>query len=228
MYLCGLISVLPVQRRRSRQPEAEASYHESSFTYKVQVRRRDAIEELPVCSKAFISIHGITKGKLEHLQKCLKNTGMAPKYMRGKHYAITNKLPNDVFNKVYEHIKSFKGRLSHYSLHDSKRLYLPETLNITKMFSIFKVLHPNEKVSQETYRKIFNTKFNISFGYPCTDTCSACDTFTATLNKLKKEMNSEEQIHRLEAENELHKRKAQCFYDRKRAAKKRWRTNSNF
>ncbi|XP_072383777.1 uncharacterized protein [Diabrotica undecimpunctata] len=227
-YLCGLISVVPVQRRRSRLPERTASYHQSSFIYKIRVRRDGNIKEMCVCSKAFISIHGITKGKLEHLQISLKQNGLTPKDMRGKHSALSNKLSDALYNKVYEHIKSFKGRLSHYSLKKSKKLYLPESFNIKKMFLIFKQLYPNEKVSYETYRMVFNTKFNISFGYPHSDTYSVCDNFTAERNKLNMQRHHEAEIKRLEVEHELHKRKAQWFYDRKKEAKIRARTNQDF
>lgn len=60
-------------------------------------------------------------------------------------------------------------------------MYLPEDLNV-KMFIMFKEKHPTIVVSYETYRCILNLEFNISFGYPCTDTCTTCDEF---LNKLK-------------------------------------------
>lgn len=44
-------------------------------------------------------------------------------------------------------------------------------------------------VSYETYRTIFNTEFNISFGYPRTDTSSACDEFTMKAKALRAEGN---------------------------------------
>lgn len=227
-YLCSLISLMVIQRRRNRNPEEEAAYHDSTYSYRVRIKRDNKVVEIPVCYKAFLSIHGVTKGKVEYLQKSLKETGLAPKDKRGKHCALTNKLPDDSYKKVYDHINSFKGRLSHYSLHDSKKLYLPEELNVKKMYSMLKEIHPSVKISYDTYRTVFNTKFNISFGYPRTDTCSTCDKCTAEINQLQKKGNSEQQIRRLQTENELHKRKAQTFYDRKREAKKRAKTTTDF
>ena len=227
-YLCGLIAVIPVQRRRGRKPELEATYHQSSFAYKIRVVRGDSTEEVSVCAKAFINIHGITKGKLEHLQKALKSKGVAPKDMRGKHCVTSNKLSDDLYNKIVTHIQSFKGRQSHYSLKDSKKLYLSEDLNVRKMFLMFKQLHPDETVSYEKYRLIFNGKFNISFGYPRTDTCSTCDRYIAEIRRLKLQSNSETEIRQLDIQNELHRRKAQCFYDRKREAKKKGKITRNF
>lgn len=227
-YLCGLISITPVQRRRNRKLEQEAKFHDSVFTYRVRVMRETRVEEMPVCFKAFFSIHGITKGKLEHLQKYLKNTGVAPKDMRGKHMSTIKKLSTTTYQKVYNHIQSFKGRLSHYSLHDTKKLYLPEDLNIKKMFRLFKENFSDTLVSYETYRNIFNTKFNISFGQPRSDTCSICDKFTAETNRLKLQENSESTIRKLQIENEVHKRKAQGFYDKKRSSKRKAQGTDSF
>lgn len=229
-YLCGLISITPVQRRRNRKSEEEAKFHDSVFCYRIRVKENDQIVEKQVCYKAFLNIHGITKGKLEHLQKALKDTGTSPQDKRGQHSSKLKSLPDTTYQRVLNHIGSFRGRLSHYSLGDSKKLYLPEELNITKMFNMFKQVHPTEKVSYETYRNIFNTKFNISFGYPRSDTCSQCDRFTAEVNRLRAEGTPEAAvaIRRLEIENELHKRKAESFYDKKRAARRRDRTSNDF
>lgn len=227
-YLCGFISVMPVRRRRSRKPETEAQYHDSTYAYKVRVKRDTVVKEIPVCHKAFLSIHGISKGKLEHLQKSLKLMGLAPNDKRGKHAKLIKKLPDDTYAKIKDHINSFKGRLSHYSIKDTKKIYLPESLNIKKMYTMFQELFPNVKASYETYRTIFNTQFNISFGLPRSDTCSTCDRFTAEMNRLKKEGNLENEIRRLTVENEIHKKKAQRFYDEKRKAKNKARTTNDF
>lgn len=227
-YLSGLISIIQIKRRRSRKPEECASYHDSGYSYRLRIKRNDQVEEIPVCFKAFCSIHGITRGKVEFLQKSLKNEGKSPKDKRGAHSSKTNKLPDDTYNKMFNHINSFKGRVSHYSLHDTKKVYLPEELNVKKMFSMFKEKFPSVKVSYESYRLMFNNKFNISFGYPRSDTCSTCDAFMAKVTSLKAEGNSEEEIRTLQVENTLHKRRAQAFYDRKRDAKKRAKTTPTF
>ena len=229
-YLCGLISITPVQRRRNRQPEEDAKFHDSVFCYRIRVKENDQTVEKPVCYKAFLNIHGISKGKLEHLQKALKETGMTPKDKRGQHSSKLRSLPDTTYQHVFDHINSFKGRLSHYSLGDSKKLYLPEELNIKKMFDMFKQVYPTEKVSYETYRNIFNTKFNISFGYPRSDTCSTCDRFTAEVNRLRTEGTPEAAvaIRNLEIKDQLHKRQAEAFYDRKRTARRRDRTSNDF
>ena len=86
------------------------------------------------------------------------------------------------------------------------------------MFKMFQEKYPTISISYHSYKHVFNTKFNLSFGYPRTDTCSACDKFHATLRTLSADTDAAK-IKQLTVENELHKRKAQTFYDRKRNAR---------
>lgn len=123
-YLAGLISVVEIQQRRPRQNDDNAKYHDMSYCYRVRYIDFDSktVKETQVCYKAFLSIHGIGKKKVEIIQKALKETGIAPKDRRGKHSSRPKKLSNETKNTIMEHIKSFKGRTSHYSLHDSSCL----------------------------------------------------------------------------------------------------------
>lgn len=67
---------------------------------------------------------------------------------------------------IINHIGSFKGRGGgHYGKEKSDKFYLPEELSITKCFELYQVVYPPYPVSLETYRKIFNEKFNL-FGLP--------------------------------------------------------------
>ena len=104
LYLSGLINVYNVQRRRSRKLEDEASFHTAAYSYKVKIKDEEndnnIMKDMPVCFKAFISLHGITKGKVEYLQKSLKTTGKVPVDQRGKH--LNHKKITQVF---YESLK---------------------------------------------------------------------------------------------------------------------------
>lgn len=86
------------------------------------------------------------------------------------------------------------------------------------MYKLFKEKYPTITVSYVTYREIFNKKFNLTFGYPRTNTCSACDKVQAKLKSLNPEKDAI-QIRKLNMENDLHKRKAQAFYDFKKKQK---------
>ena len=150
--------------------------------------------------------------------------GCAPKDKRGKHSKEHRQLNRVTAVLVENHIKSFKSRQSHYRLKDSKKTYLPESLNIKKMYKLFKELHPAAVLSYDTYRMIFNTKFNISFGYPRTDTCATCDEYTAKVKALSAE-NETQKIYELTTSNILHKKRAECFYTHKKKAKIQARKN---
>lgn len=45
-----------------------------------------------------------------------------------------------------------------------------------KLHSIFEKKNPEYKISYESFRTIFETKFNIGFVYLRKDTCSICDS----------------------------------------------------
>lgn len=65
------------------------------------------------------------------MQSYLKS-GSQPIDGRGRSKNCKHRLKDEVIQLVYNHIRSFKGRRSHYSLKDSKRVYLPDELNIKK------------------------------------------------------------------------------------------------
>lgn len=165
-YLCGLISVLPVRRRRPRKAEEEANLRTAVFSYRIRFIVNNFPEEIQVCRQTFMSIHGIKKKKLSYLQNALKLTGVAPRDKRGQNINHPRKMQQNVYETIFNHIQSFKGRKSHYSVKDSKRIYLPEELNIKEMFGMFCDSHSTIKTSYESYRRIFNTKFNLFLDTP--------------------------------------------------------------
>lgn len=81
-YLSGLITVSNVQRRRPRVGEENAKLHNKSYSYKIRMIGDDTYE-LPVCRKAFISLHGITGRRLQFLQKSLTEHGVVQKINGG-------------------------------------------------------------------------------------------------------------------------------------------------
>lgn len=128
--------------------------------------------EKNVCKTALYLLHGIGRGKLENLLTSLKISADPPKDNRGKHKNRHHAISYETKNMNIDHITILKGGESHYRLKDSRKIYLPEELNITKK------QNPWVKDSlYETYRQIFDNNFNIEFGCPRTDTCSTCDEF---------------------------------------------------
>lgn len=73
------------------------------------------------------------------------------------------------------------------------------------MRRMFAKISPDNKVFYQTYREIFKRDFNISLGYPRSDTCSQCDKFT---DKLKIAAGDDTEITKLQTEEDLHLHKA--------------------
>lgn len=171
-----------------------------------------------------MALHGITKSRLERLQKCLLNGNSTPPLdRRGKHDKRVNKIPDEITRQIHAHILSFPRYTSHYSRKDNlKHYYLSPLLNISKLYDLYlqkyepdhHKLQLEDKnsipiVKYEYYRKYFSENFKISFGKPKTDTCQQCDKL---LNKIDA-AESEEAKDTLEREKILHIKKAETFYD---------------
>lgn len=122
--------------------------------------------------------------------------------MRGKHSNCPKKLSLTLKSKGMNHIRSFRGRKSHYSLYASSKMYLPEELTVKKMYDMFE---DKNQLSYETYRSIFVNIFNIEFGYPRSDTCSTCDEFLAKTKALKLNLKSASELEKGDIEKELKK-----------------------
>lgn len=186
-YLSGLISVNPVKQRRPRQDEENANLNNFSYEYKVRVNRNDSLAEIPVCFRGFLSLFGVTPRRLQTMKSSLASTGMAPIDKRGKHENRgKNKLPEATYEAMDSFFKSLKGRKAHYSLKDTQKIYLPENLNVKKLLAMFLEKHPSVEISYEKFRDYFVSNFNISFGYPRTDTCSTCDAQKAQEENIEK------------------------------------------
>ena len=94
------------------------------------------------------------------------------------------------------------------------------------MYQSYSEKKADNPLSYEQYRLIFVNEYNISFGYPRTDTCSICDKYRADISKIESEINERDETQveclikqkkELMIQNELHKRKADKFYEIKRS-----------
>lgn len=85
-HLAGLISMLPIRRRRPRKSEDIANLRGSAFRYKIRAKNEenDGFHEMSVCQQAFISLHGITNRRLITIKSGLKRQGSSVDDMRGK------------------------------------------------------------------------------------------------------------------------------------------------
>ncbi|XP_050304312.1 uncharacterized protein LOC126741889 [Anthonomus grandis grandis] len=194
-YLTGLISLCPVAQRRPRLPEDESVLRTSTFYYNVRIVRDNVAVEERVCKNAFVSLHGLTRGRIETIQKSLQM----------KNTLTVSRLEQAT------------------SLNKTKIIYLSAELNVKKMYDMFKEKFPQVNASYETYRSIFCSKFNISFGYPRSDTCSFCDQLKVQIDACQEEKG----IKDLMFQQKLHLAKAEVCYARKKQARLRSRTKAD-
>lgn len=180
-FLCGLICVKNVKRRRPQVPGTPELKKMVSCTYKIRLNSK----ELFVCKIAFCSLFGIGKSVVDRLIHQIKNNQPSPNDLRGKHITRANKIPSDIIFKINTHINSFPKCQSHYSRSDNlNAYYLSSQLNMSKMYrfylekyepEIFQLIESGEKnikpiVKYDYFAEHFKTNFNLNFGTPKTDT----------------------------------------------------------
>lgn len=231
-YLCGLITAFPVQRRRNRKPHDEARINSSSYSYRVRIQIDGNFIDVPVCIKAFISIHGVTSRRIQTIRESLSAIGTVKPDGRGKHSNRPHKLTDAVKVCVKTFLDSLKGRKSHYSLKKSDKIYLSDELNISKLWTMYQESNPNCKISYDSFREIFNHDYNFSFGYPRKDTCSTCDsnkskkaafeTSIASASEAEKII-LQNDLDKLLVEEKLHLSKSAKFYELKSLYKRKSR-----
>ena len=146
----------------------------------------------------------------------------SPMDKRGKHTNRPNRIDDTIITQIDQHICSFPAKSSHYSRNNNHhKKYLSEDLSVAKMHRLYlEKFEPvvaaelnlggitKPIVKYEFYLNRFNTHHNLSFGRPRSDTCSTCDAFEL---KIKEELDTSAKS-KLQAEKELHHRKAEHFY----------------
>ena len=209
-YLYGLIRKKIVKRR------TRGAARPRSHTLSYHVRLRDG-SHVQVCKHAFCDLHAIGKRRVENLVAKLTAGVLVATDQRGKHKNRPHATSEATKQKIREHIKTFPRRKSHYSRSDNrKREYLDENLSISRMYLLYLEKHEPQvketgakpEVKEWLYRKIFNEEFNLSFGYPRSDTCETCDLLHVTIQASKSEAERVE----LQLELAAHQEKASQGY----------------
>lgn len=128
-------------------------------------------------------INGISRGKIYYiLNKMKRKQGLRLLTIR-RNIAIGR------INCQMLRLKQLEITLNHLKVErvttakKTDKQYLTDAFNVSKMFEMFKTFQQENKsgivCSLQSHRTIFNNEFNISFGYPRTDTCSTCDQYVA-------------------------------------------------
>lgn len=100
---------------------------------------------------------------------------------RGRHGKNIRKLTDPQIEFVVKHIGMFPRYTSHYSRKKNPhKSYIRSVSSVSEMYRAYLTEHAKQSdiglpVKYEKYLDIFNTRFNIGFKPPLSDTCSVCD-----------------------------------------------------
>lgn len=138
-----------------------------------------AESNIPVCKVFFLNTIKVTEQVVyTALEKIKKDLSLSD--LRGNHSTRPKKMSDLTKESIITHIKLFPSVESHYIRKQSKRQYLSQHLNISKMYRLYTdwFTHqdyiPDQKASKRQYETIFNTMFNYSFYKPKKDLCGTC------------------------------------------------------
>lgn len=169
------------------------------------IKTRDGLN--PICSKAFLSILGISRFRVQNISRQYLINSTQPTEKRGgdtrSRYYLGKKI------RVRNFILNLKCVMSHYTREKSKRQYMPSDCSIRKLWRMYCDNNPEMLVKYEYFRNIFTTQFNISFKSPATDACSECIRLkgliaAATNAEIKTELICKFRVHKL---------KSKAFYE---------------
>lgn len=217
LYLGGQVHINPVVRKRPKSGGGRSRSCSCSYVIKL------GPIEVKVCKKAFCSLQGVSRKRVERIVSKVQENVPAPQDMRGKHLNRPNRIPEDIVHQLDSFIQSFPKRTSHYSrTKNEDKYYLSPELNMSKMHKlyiekyepeVFRAMQNDEQIisPRVTYHYFchhFVTKYNYSFGKPRSDTCQTCDRLKNLIDAEK----NEEVKKNLLTEKELHEKKATFFY----------------
>lgn len=210
IYLYSLIESTKVLRRYKKKTKKQISRRGKSFRYYIKI---DGIK-INICKHEFTSVHGLSRGRVDHLRLQVGNGYVLPAYdKRGKHHNRPNRTPIVIKQSVRNHIESIPIYTSHYSRNKNPgKMYFDCDLTVSKLYKEKYLPYCNENnvqpVKEDMYRRIFSTEYNIGFKLPKSDTCATCDRLKIDIDS---NVSNEEILKSLNIEQELHQKRAEVM-----------------
>ncbi|KAF9406913.1 hypothetical protein HW555_012891, partial [Spodoptera exigua] len=155
------------KRSTTNGPSRKDFTHHYSFTI--------GHEKVSVCRDFFLDTLNIKERIIRGALKKVSSEGVLLADIRGKK-PPSNKLSNDRFNQIKEHIFSFPAMESHYCRKKTEYKYLDSGLNLKIMYLLYKEKCEEEGTKPagiETYRKGFRS-YKLKFHVPKKDLCKKC------------------------------------------------------
>lgn len=171
------------------------------YDFKVNKNDSDSIE---VCKKFFLNTLAITEKVVYTALEKVKSEDITDN--RGIHNNRPRKMSLSTELSIITHIKLFPVKEAHYVRIDTKKFYLEETLNISKMYRLFEEWFKGGNylsedggavriASKRQYETVFNTKFNYSFHVPKKDMCGSCTLYDQADDEKKEKLRESHEKH---------------------------------
>lgn len=191
-YVQGCIDQENFERKR----KIGISTRPYKYTYKVRTR----FNNIQVCRKAFISLHGIGDKRLRLLLQKLSfsSSGQLVNDMRGQQLQCRRSYSEDSIRRVHEYIVELPTTASHHTRQKAPhcRYILSSTKHgqctVKKIYiNYFKWMlehnYPETVISQDKFSRLFREDYNIKFKGLRTDVCTTCYIFKIQIDDLKKQ-----------------------------------------
>ncbi|KAK0172827.1 hypothetical protein PV328_006098 [Microctonus aethiopoides] len=162
-FVVSCIDQEPVQRQRSRNG-ARAGRREVTYIYSLILNG----SRTRVCKKFFLNTLDISQKFVDLALQKTTSSGIVKGDSR-KGHVPGNKIPEEIRNRIRQHIMKFQTLESDYAKEKSSKRYLPSDLSIMKMYQMYTDecvaanISPAQTGKQWLYREIFTTEFNLSF-----------------------------------------------------------------
>lgn len=214
IHLFSIMKAVPKKRTYKKKCKKNVSSRKFNIHYFVKVNGID----VKICKEEFAAVHGLQRSRkrLQLLCKQIASGSSTPSSdRRGTHHNRKNRISQRTYDSITEHIDAIPKYSSHYSRQKNPgKVYLDHDLNISALYKDHYVSWCEQKgiepASEDMYRRVFSTKFNIGFKLPKSDTCKTCDRF---MIQLQDEKLSEEQKKAISLQKELHLRRASALQD---------------
>jgi len=194
---------------KKRHRPTDNSRSGKDLTYFYFFRKRDG-SQIRICRDAFLKILGLKKDRVLGVMKRHHTSGgKIATETRGGDRKLEKYAEKKA--KVMEFVQELKVLESHYNRHRATyRKYLSPDLNIKMLCEMYNNSVDEElKVKESYFRDVITTHFNFGFGSPKTDACLTCLYLD---EQLKVEKNIEKK-QMLETQKQVHKLKADAFYE---------------
>lgn len=142
-------------------------------------------EHQKVCQQFVLKCLRITQSSM---QRAIKSSVVNANALDLRGKFPTRKTKDEDMSFVMNFIRKFPCYSSHYGSSSTDRMYLNPNLNIIKLYREYAALCRFENrtvLSENVFRDVFNTKFNLAFKPKKTDTCRTCDRLNAQMESVK-------------------------------------------